>query len=190
MMPKGKRLKSSERRIAANRRNALLSSGPRTAAGKARVSQNALRHGLAVSVLKDSRMAAEVEALARSLVDQDDELMAQARIIAESEFDLERIRQASVSLINSRLALVTSGDLQKDPTGGLLDLCGETRCGETRLVGSKTDDRIQSEPLGEVMVELSSELSKLARYEYRAGSRLIRAMNELLKLQGHSSLLR
>jgi hypothetical protein len=179
MMPKGKRLKSSERRIAANRRNALLSSGPRTAAGKARVSQNALRHGLAVSVLKDSVLAAEVEALAQSLSDQDDELMAQGRIIAESEFDLERIRRASVSLINSRLASVTSGDQRKDPPAGLRDLCGETW-----LAGRETDGRIQSETLGEVMVELSSELSKLAKYEYRARSRLIRAINELLKLQG------
>jgi len=32
--------------IAANRRNALKSTGPRTAAGKAASSRNALRHGL------------------------------------------------------------------------------------------------------------------------------------------------
>jgi hypothetical protein len=37
---------SSEKRIAANIRNAQLSTGPRTCAGKAKVSMNALRHGL------------------------------------------------------------------------------------------------------------------------------------------------
>jgi hypothetical protein len=37
---------TSERQIAANRRNASLSTGPRTAAGKAVVAQNALRHGM------------------------------------------------------------------------------------------------------------------------------------------------
>src|ERR1051326_1356828 len=39
----------SPRRIAANRRNARKSTGPRTPAGKRRVSQNALKHGLAAT---------------------------------------------------------------------------------------------------------------------------------------------
>lgn len=37
---------ASERQIAANRLNALRSSGPRSAEGKARVASNALKHGL------------------------------------------------------------------------------------------------------------------------------------------------
>jgi hypothetical protein len=37
---------ASEKQIAANRRNALLSSGPKTKAGKMASSRNALRHGL------------------------------------------------------------------------------------------------------------------------------------------------
>jgi len=37
---------ASEKQIAANRRNALLSRGPRTEAGKKASSMNALRHGL------------------------------------------------------------------------------------------------------------------------------------------------
>jgi hypothetical protein len=37
---------ASERQIAANRRNALLSPGPKTQAGKIASSRNALRHGL------------------------------------------------------------------------------------------------------------------------------------------------
>jgi hypothetical protein len=38
---------SSEKQVAANRRNGLKSQGPRTAAGKGISSRNALRHGLA-----------------------------------------------------------------------------------------------------------------------------------------------
>lgn len=36
---------TSERKALANRRNALKSTGPRTAAGKARSSRNATKHG-------------------------------------------------------------------------------------------------------------------------------------------------
>ena len=41
--------KSSPARLAANRANALRSTGPRTAEGKARSSQNATTHGLTAS---------------------------------------------------------------------------------------------------------------------------------------------
>jgi hypothetical protein len=37
---------TTEKQIAANRLNARRSTGPKTAAGKRRASQNALRHGL------------------------------------------------------------------------------------------------------------------------------------------------
>src|SRR3954462_14574520 len=40
---------TSPRRLAANRRNALKSTGPRTSAGKKRSSRNALKHGLCAS---------------------------------------------------------------------------------------------------------------------------------------------
>ena len=41
---------SSNRKLAANKRNGCKSSGPRTAAGKKKASRNALKHGLSAVV--------------------------------------------------------------------------------------------------------------------------------------------
>jgi hypothetical protein len=55
---------ASERQIRANRRNALKSTGPRTAAGKAASARNALRHGLtAHQVVIDGEDPAQFDAL-------------------------------------------------------------------------------------------------------------------------------
>src|SRR6516162_9199576 len=56
---------TSETRRAANRRNAARNTGPRSAAGKKRASQNALRHGLAISLRHDAATRAEIERMAK-----------------------------------------------------------------------------------------------------------------------------
>jgi hypothetical protein len=48
---------ATDRQIAANRRNALKSTGPRTYEGKARSGKNALRHGLSVAERDFNRFA-------------------------------------------------------------------------------------------------------------------------------------
>jgi hypothetical protein len=151
---------SSARRRAANKRNAAQSSGPGTSAGKARVSQNALRHGLAVSVLKDPTVSAEVDSVARALVegDHDGALFTQARIIAESQLDLERIQFAKVSLINSHLLSVQQ-DLP-DAEGG----------------EQKKD--LRSDVLGNAMICIVPQLAKFHRYERRARTRSVQAMRD------------
>ncbi len=53
--------------IAANRKNARRSTGPRTAASKARVSRNALWHGLGIPVTRDPEVSAEIDRLAAAL---------------------------------------------------------------------------------------------------------------------------
>lgn len=63
---RGRRLMASERQIAANRQNARRSSGPKSEAGRRRISSNALRHGLSRSI--DFSGGAEMEALARCIV--------------------------------------------------------------------------------------------------------------------------
>ena len=85
---------TTDRQRRANRANAKSSTGPKTAAGKARAAQNALRHGLNVSVLSDPLLAPWSEAMARRIAgpDADAEALDWARRIAEAQVDLNRVR--------------------------------------------------------------------------------------------------
>jgi hypothetical protein len=92
---------TSEAKIAANRRNAQRSTGPRTALAKARVRRNALRHGLAALVVGDPTVATEVDRVAAALggpgagaVDRD-----QALIVAEAQVTLKQIRRARAQIM-------------------------------------------------------------------------------------------
>jgi hypothetical protein len=94
---------TSKRKIKANRQNATRSAGPGTRGGKARASHNAYRHGLAVSVLNDPAISTEVERLARAIVGKRGEPyeLLQARIVAEAEFELLRVRTTRAKMIDS-----------------------------------------------------------------------------------------
>ena len=92
---------ASERQIAANRRNAKKSSGPRSAAGKDRASNNAYRHGL-FSRRARAAVAEETEAFARKIADRTSGAIAleHARIVAEADNELALIRDAKRALID------------------------------------------------------------------------------------------
>ena len=96
---------TSDRQQCANRANAKSSTGPKTAAGKARAAQNAFRHGLNVPVRSDLLLAAEIEAMARKISGPyaDAESMEGARRIAEAQFDLNRVRNRRRLLITQFL---------------------------------------------------------------------------------------
>jgi hypothetical protein len=89
---------TSARRRDANRRNARLSTGPRTTAGKARAAQNARRHGLSLPARYDPSRWDEIEVLARAIAgadaDADAECLELARRIAEAQIDIIRARSA------------------------------------------------------------------------------------------------
>jgi hypothetical protein len=88
----------SARKLHANRRNALASTGPRTSAGKARVAQNARRHGLSLPARSDPSRSGEVDALAREIAGDDADADAERRELAL------RIAAAQIDLVQARRA--------------------------------------------------------------------------------------
>ena len=103
----------SERQIAANRQNALSSSGPRSSAGKRRSSANALRHGL--NRIINVRAGEDIEALAHLLVgpNADEETLDPARSFVRARLDLIRIREIKCDLMERvyRLGMVDAPPL-------------------------------------------------------------------------------
>lgn len=95
---------------AANRRNARLSTGPRTASGKRSVAVNALRHGLSVPVLADPVLATGIAELAERIANgsPDPEVRELAVNVAAAQIDVERVRHARHALI-ARPAIGASG---------------------------------------------------------------------------------
>ena len=86
-------------RANSNRRNARRSTGPKSAAGKAKVAKNALRHGLAIPARLDSALSQEIEELAELIAGGNvaPYLLDCARRVAEAQIDLRRIRRVRLS---------------------------------------------------------------------------------------------
>jgi hypothetical protein len=92
---------ASERQIAANRRSARKSTGPRSGAGRKRASRNAYRHGLTLSISSTAAFAKQLDRLARKIAgDTEDEIVLErARAVAQAELELARARRAKIALI-------------------------------------------------------------------------------------------
>jgi len=169
------RTKVSEHKIAANRRNARRSTGPSTADGKARASRNAYRHGLAISILSDPAIAAEVERLARVMVGKrtDPCGLAQAHIIAEAEFDLLRIRSTRVKMIN---AMAKNTHLGQVPEEVIPDLRDPQL---TRVPRSAVKSELTNARPG--LLKILPLLETLERYERRVFSRRRNGIRRMYK---------
>jgi hypothetical protein len=154
---------TSQTRIAANRRNALRSTGPRTDAGKMRASHNARKHGLSVNIHYDQGVSNKVEALAVAITGKNatPRRLQAARGVAEAEFELRRFQEFKLSLIEVEAA-------------GLRAIAKIVDDGDCKVDGNER--MLQDVALADMRD--SSILAKLERYERRALSRHWRALNK------------
>jgi hypothetical protein len=164
--------------------------GPLTASGKARASQNARRHGLSLSVLRDRIATLEIEDLTRKIcssrpgvhadedgtkgIDAADRKFARiARRIAEAQVDLLRVRRARHNLISWAFA-----NPHFRPGKGLHAWIRQLAKASELLkrgVALPPDMRaaIEVKPQGAeklalILSDASAELARMDRYERRA----------------------
>ena len=92
---------ASDRQIAANRRNARKSTGPKSRDGKSRSARNAYQHGLAISAAA-RRDGEAVILLAREIAGDtaDEFILEHARVAARAQLVINRIRQIKIAMTN------------------------------------------------------------------------------------------
>jgi hypothetical protein len=171
---------ASERQIAANRRNARKSTGPRSGGGKNRSSRNAYRHGLTVSITSSEGFAKQLDKFAREIAgDTEDPILLEcARAIAQAEFDLARVRRAKVALIEraSVFGELDPPRLTLTQMIRLLNADWGTLIAPKPIDASATMPSQESDRSAEAVRRVLPELRKLDRYERRAATRRDRAI--------------
>jgi hypothetical protein len=155
----------SARKLAANRANAQASTGPRTAAGKARSARNAVKHGLSSPTRADPEVMRATERWGRKVAGETTgEERELAYAIAAAQVELERVRQARFAIYNAD-------------------------CGTARVIAAGAPAALLEahadgiEALEERLCEVVWQLDALQRYDERAFARRQRAIRRLEDLR-------
>ena len=170
----------------ANCANAKASTGPKTKAGKARSAQNALRHGLTISVWSAPALAPRVEAIALRIAGPNAvaDVLEWARQIGEAQVDLDRVRalrrQAMIRMISD--SHKSPGDMQT--TRHTRSFLNRLDGNAAKYVGIEMIKQLPPPPDGDIELERilardGNELERLDRYERRALSRRKMAIRSL-----------
>ena len=160
---------ATKKQIIANRRNAQKSTGPRTAEGKARVSQNALRHGLF------ARQLLLPDECPRTFGRFRNHFFAQIKPIGQIETFLAERLIATAWRLQRLLRIETemiTRDLDKNTSHGKL----------FSLFGAKNERTSLGAAFSRNLSE-TDNYSKLRRYESALEKSLFRLLNELRKLR-------
>jgi hypothetical protein len=141
----------SDKQLAANRRNAKRSTGPKTLAGKSTASRNALRHGLSTPSKLNGPLPLRYEKLATALAAGRAPKADMARLAAELRFHLNQIENSRLFQLRMAMAAMDTSF----PCPGIEELEGRA------------------------LLALASEMAKLERYARRLRSRLSKVMKAL-----------
>ena len=94
---------TSEAKIRANRRNALQSTGPKTAHGKAQSRQNSRKHGLAVPLGIDDVEVQELTDVMAELERMFGEVREMIRSAAKDQCEVTRVQRARADMLNEQI---------------------------------------------------------------------------------------
>ena len=195
---------TSERQIAANRANALHSTGPKTPEGKAVVRHNAMRHGLLARdvVLPEEDLDAFEDLRSRVRADLTpvgpiEELLADR--VVSIMWRLGRSERAETALFDWRIRELRVSQLAgrvHSHEASIADFCLATHITDkaahteaTEALALAKDERDRDEVLLGRAVDAdakeSDALGKLARYERSLERLLFRNLDELRQRQDH-----
>ena len=193
---------TSERQIAANRANALHSTGPKTPEGKAAVRHNALRHGLLARdvVLPEEDLDAFEDLLNQVRADLSpvgpiEELLVD-RVVsfmwrlgrsvrAETALFDWRVRELQVSRLAAQVRSHESTLADFSFPSYITDKVGHTEATEAlaRAKGERDRDEVLLGPTVDADAKESDAVGKLARYERDLEKSLFRTLDELRQRQ-------
>ena len=178
---------ATERQIAANRRNARKSTGPRSTAGKSRARRNAYRHGLSATNASTAESIKWIDRLARKIAGdtKDPIILEHARTAAHAEFDLAKVRHLKVALIDRLRAF---GDFAAPQfvypphlSPKLVETMYEIDYFPMSIDAASTMPTTEPERTAEAVRRALPQLRKLDRYEQRAAVRRRQALAVVLE---------
>ena len=195
---------SNKKQAQANRRNALKSTGPKTAEGKAAVRHNALRHGLlSRDVLLPGEDEDSLKELDERLRDELQPVGALESLLVEriisSTWRLQRLGRVEAGIFARELYGEMADRARKEADTYTIDLTDFSRTADTTITNedkhreavSKAEEMeamrdAETATLGQTFIRDSTKanaFSKLSRYETTIERSLFKALHELQRLQ-------
>ena len=167
---------TTTKQAAANRQNALRSTGPTTAEGKATASTNAFKHGLrsAAPVLPDED-AADYADLQRELYDELQPIGAIESAMVESIgfllWRLERARRIDRELF---IACYYDHQISNNEADSIISISSDE---SSKRLRSERDQALSI--AAKAITSYSNKIASVGRYEIALERRLYKAMSEL-----------